>query len=233
MSMLPSTSKKLFASMLAVTMLTSVPLVGISQSASAQNTSKQEANVLAAKRLNNLLAKTQRMTANFTQNTAGANRGKASLAGGRTFSGKMSVERPNKFRWETTSPSEQLVIANANNMWVYDKDLAQVTKQNIGNQIGNTPALLLSGDHTKIADNFNISQPHGDKNYYVLTPKSANATFKDMSISFNGGKPVMMVLNDNLGQTTSIKFSNIKLNPKISKSQFNFVVPDGVDLIEQ
>ena len=52
-------------------------------------------------------------------------------------------------------------------------------------------------------------------------------------MSFSGGKPVMMVLNDSLGQTTTIKFSGIKMNPSIGSSQFKFTPPKGVDIINQ
>lgn len=198
-----------------------VPMITISQSANAAAAD----NLTAAKRLNTLLANTKSMSANFTQTTKGAKSG--------TFKGSMSVQRPNNFRWETKSPSEQLIVANGNTLWVYDKDLEQATKQSVDNQVGNTPALLLSGDPSKIDQNFKITQPYSTKNYYVLYPKSANANFKNLSISFNGGKPVMMVLNDSLGQTTSIKFSNIKLNPSLNSSQFKFTPPKGVDVINQ
>lgn len=175
--------------------------------------------------LNKLLAGTQSMSANFTQTTQGGKNSK--------FSGTMAVQRPNQFRWETKSPSEQLVVANGNTLWVYDKDLAQATRQATSNQVGETPALLLSGSPKQIADSFSIDQPNKDKNYYVLKPKSNNANFKNLSISFNGGRPVMMVLNDNLGQTTTIEFSNIKMNSTIAPSQFRFTPPAGVDVIEQ
>jgi outer membrane lipoprotein carrier protein len=118
-------------------------------------------------------------------------------------------------------------------MWVYDKDLEQATKQNVDSQVGNTPALLLSGDPSKIDKNFKITQPYANKNYYVLYPKSESASFKSLSMSFSGGKPVMMVLNDSLGQTTTIKFSGIKMNPSIGSSQFKFTPPKGVDIINQ
>lgn len=176
--------------------------------------------------LNKLLTNTKSMTANFSQTTKGSARTT-------TFSGKAALERPNKFRWETTSPAEQLIVANGSSMWVYDKDLAQATRQPTNNQVGDTPALLLSGNPQQIASSFNVSQPNADKNYYVLTPKSKSANFKNLSISFNGGRPVMMVLNDNLGQTTSIHFTNIQLNPKIAASQFTFSPPADVDVIEQ
>lgn len=179
-----------------------------------------------ANNLNNLLKNTQSMTANFSQTTKSSGKSQS-------FSGVMAVARGNKFRWDTKSPSEQLIVANGNTMWVYDKDLAQVTKQSVNNQMGDAPALLLSGDPAKITSNFAVSQPVAGKNYYVLKPKSSSANFKDLSISFNGGKPVMMVLNDNIGQTTTIKFTNISMNKKIPASQFSFTPPKGVDVISQ
>ena len=197
------------------------PMMALTQSATAAPAS----NLVAAQRLNKLLTNTKAMTANFSQTTKGANSG--------TFKGSMTVQRPNNFRWETTSPSEQLIVANGSSLWIYDKDLQQATKQAVDSQVGNTPALLLSGDPNKIDSNFKITQPYENKNYYVLYPKSDSASFKNLSISFSGGKPVMMVLNDTLGQTTSSAFSNIKLNPKISSSQFKFTPPKGVDIINQ
>lgn len=180
----------------------------------------------AINNLNKLLTNTRSMTANFSQTTKAGNRSS-------TFAGKMSVQRQNQFRWEIKTPAEQLIVANGNVLWVYDKDLNQATKQSTTNQVGDTPALLLSGNPSQISRNFTVSQPNAAKNYYVLTPKSANANFKNLAISFNGGRPVMMVLNDAIGQTTTIRFSNITLNQNISSNQFSFTPPAGVDVIEQ
>ena len=119
------------------------------------------------------------------------------------------------------------------NIWIYDKDLAQVTKQSFNSQFGDTPALLLSGNPNQISHSFKISQPNDQKNFYVLTPKTSSANFRDLSIAFNGGKPVMIVLNDNIGQTTTIKFTNININKKIAANQFSFIVPSGVEVINQ
>ena len=206
---------------LMTTLGVAAPMVAFTQTAQAAPAT----NLVAAQRLNKLLSNTKSMTANFTQTTKGASNG--------TFKGTMSVQRPNNFRWETTSPSEQLIVANGSSLWIFDKDLEQATKQSVDNQVGNTPALLLSGDPSKIDKNFKITQPYSTKNYYVLYPKSTSASFKSLSVSFSGGKPVMMVLNDTLGQTTSINFSNIKLNPTINSSQFKFTPPKGVDIINQ
>lgn len=220
-----TSKQKLMGGALTAVLMTSfgivAPMLAVTQTANAAAAD----SLTAAKRLNSLLTNTKSMTANFSQTTKGANSG--------TFSGAMSVQRPNNFRWETKSPSQQLIVANGSSMWIYDKDLQQATKQAVDSQLGNTPALLLSGDPSKIASNFKVTQPYDNKNYYVLYPKSGSASFKDLSLSFSGGKPVMMVLNDTLGQTTSIKFSGIKLNPSISSSQFKFTPPKGIDVINQ
>ena len=188
----------------------------------------------AASNLNRLLSNVKSMTANFSQSTAGTASNKGTLSSGnRNFLGTMSVQRPNKFRWQVDGAASQLIVANGNTLWVYDKDLNQATRQRVDSQVGDTPALLLSGDPSKIAANFKVTQPVSGKNYYVLYPKNSNSSFKSLGIAFNSGSPVMMVLNDNLGQTTSIKFSNIKRNGMINASQFNFTPAKGVDVINQ
>nr|WP_230655958.1 outer membrane lipoprotein chaperone LolA [Psychrobacter sp. I-STPA10] len=220
-------SKAILGSVLSASALFTIPMMVVSQTANAAAAD----NITAANRLNELLAKTKSMTANFSQTTQGAS--SASGAKNGTFSGSMSVQRPNQFRWETKVPAEQLIVGNSSRLWIYDKDIKQATRQNVDKQMGNTPALLLSGDPNKIADNFKITQPNTGKNYYVLYPKASDANFKSLAISFNKKKPVMMVLNDSLGQTTSIKFSNVKLNTNISSAQFAFTPPDGIDVISQ
>src|SRR5699024_4175941 len=63
-----------------------------------------------------------------------------------TSSGHMWVQRPRQFRWHATEPFEQLVVSDGNKVWIHDVDLEQVIERPLGNEIGETPALLLSGD---------------------------------------------------------------------------------------
>ncbi len=42
-----------------------------------------------------------------------------------------------------------------------------------------------------------------------------------------------MVLQDSLGQTTYVKFNNVKVNASIPASTFNFTPPKGTDIIDQ
>ena len=153
-----------------------------------------------------------------------------------TLTGVMQVKRPGQFRWETRSPMQQLIVANGRQVWLYDPDLKQATRQTLDQQIANTPALLLSGNVQQIAWSYRISQPQPGQAYFVLYPRPTgdqDSLFSSLALRFNGNVPSQMILTDTLGQQTSISFSQVRLNSSLSASIFNFVPPKGTDVIEQ
>jgi outer membrane lipoprotein carrier protein len=61
--------------------------------------------------------------------------------------GTFLFERPGKFRWTYTKPYEQLIVGDGRKVWVYDKDLNQVTVKALGDALGSSPAALLAGSN--------------------------------------------------------------------------------------
>lgn len=184
----------------------------------------------AAKALNARLTAVSSLQADFQQETLDARGSKQQV-----LQGKMSVKRPGYFRWDTTSPFPQLIIADGSRVWLYDPDLAQVTVQKMDKQVGNTPALLLSGDPSTITRSFDISQTgEGASEVYVLKPKAKDALFESLQVTFDG-KGVLqgMALKDSLGSRTLIRFGNVKLNPSLDRNLFKFRPPKGVDVINE
>ncbi|WP_139852791.1 outer membrane lipoprotein chaperone LolA [Acinetobacter pullicarnis] len=151
-----------------------------------------------------------------------------------TFVGEMKVERPGKFYWETKTPAKQTIVTSGKTVWIYDPDLQQAVRQTLDDQVANTPALLLSGNTAQIMQAYRVAQPDQSKTYYRLYPRVKDSAFQSLTISFGTNKaPNMMVLLDSLGQTTSIRFNNVKVNPSIPASVFNFTPPKGTDIINQ
>src|SRR5699024_1186734 len=150
-----------------------------------------------------------------------------------TSSGHMLIKRPRQFRWHAEEPFEQLVVSDGEVVWVYDVDLEQVLERPLGNEVGETPALLLSGDSSKIAQEFDVSEisHQGRQISCQLTPKNNEQLFDVLEISFKGAKPSAMRLEDSLGQKTSFEFINPKVNVAIDPSSFEFDIPEGVDVI--
>lgn len=183
----------------------------------------------------------QSLSADFSQTTTASSSKKNTSKNrptpqhmNQTFTGKMKVARPGKFYWETLSPAKQTIVTTGSTVWIYDPDLQQAVKQTLDAQISNTPALLLSGNAQQIMQAYDISQPDAKKTYYTLTPKSTDGAFERLYISFGANNtPTTMILQDSMGQTTQVKFSNVKLNPSLNPSLFNFSPPKGTDIIEQ
>ena len=212
------------------------PVVGSQVFAAPVAASAQQATSSLVQQLAGL----QRLTADFEQSTKTTNNKTVQKKGltaqhmNQTFKGVMKVERPRKFYWETTSPAKQTIVTTGKVVWIYDPDLQQAVRQSLDDQVANTPALLLSGNTSQIMDAYRVTQPDRSKLYYTLYPKQDDGAFQSLTISFGANKaPTLMILQDSLGQTTYVRFSNIKVNPAIPASVFNFEPPKGTDIIDQ
>ena len=216
--------------------ITLAPVVGSQVFAAPVAASAQQATSSLVQQLAGL----QRLTADFEQSTKTTNNKTVQKKGltaqhmNQTFKGVMKVERPGKFYWETTSPAKQTIVTTGKVVWIYDPDLQQAVRQSLDDQVANTPALLLSGNTNQIMQSYRVTQPDRSKLYYTLYPKQDDGAFQSLTISFGANKaPTLMILQDSLGQTTYVRFSNIKVNPAIPASVFNFEPPKGTDIIDQ
>ncbi|HEX4870247.1 MAG TPA: outer membrane lipoprotein chaperone LolA [Moraxellaceae bacterium] len=202
-----------------------VAVLGLALAALAQADEKAAASLV--KVLNGISG----MQATFSQQTVDG-KGRAQPA----QSGRMGVKRPGLFRWEVVKPAPQMVLTAGRTLWIYDPELMQATKQRLDAQVGNTPALLLSGDPRQLAASFEISELPGaaaGEQVFVLKPRGKDALFESMHVSFRGGQLVAMDLTDTLGQRTSIRFGDIRMNPAFAAGYFEFVPPKGTDIIDQ
>ncbi|QEY63406.1 outer membrane lipoprotein chaperone LolA [Metapseudomonas lalkuanensis] len=184
---------------------------------------------VAINRLTEMLNKAQTITGRFSQLT---------LDGSGTqlqeTSGELSLKRPGLFRWHTDAPMEQLLVSNGEKVWLYDPDLQQVTIQTLDQRLTHTPALLLSGDVSKISENFEITHKEGgDVVDFILKPKAKDTLFDTLRLSFRNGVINDMQLIDSVGQRTNILFLGIKMNQAIDAAQFNFQIPEGADVIQE
>jgi len=181
-----------------------------------------------ADNLKNILVKMQSMQATFEQFVITKTANNQS----QHITGKISLVRPNQFRWETETP-KQLIIANDKQVLIYDADLEQVTKQSVDfNQPGN-PAMLLSGSLDTLENIFGIKkiQMKGIGDWFLLTPKTPSNNYQWLKLHFVNNEIIAMYIMDNLGQQIEINFENVVTNAKIPLSVFVFKIPKNVDVI--
>lgn len=151
-------------------------------------------------------------------------------------SGTMALDRPGHFRWQTSKPLDQWLIADGKHVWVYDVDLEQVTVKPQDLELGGAAGLFLNGYNSKntIEKEFEVTfSRQKSLELYDLKAKSDKASFQRMKLGFINEQLIQIELFDQLGQHTEIHFSHIQTNIVLSKLLFQFKPPQDVDVVEQ
>ncbi len=148
--------------------------------------------------------------------------------------GVMQFSRPGKFRWDYQKPYEQVIVGDGSKLWIYDKDLNQVTVRKLDRALGASPAALLAGSNDLERD-FKLSNLGMDKglDWLEALPKSRETVFERVRMGFGKSGLEAMELRDQFGQTTVITFTDVERNPRIAADVFRFTPPQGADVISE
>lgn len=185
------------------------------------------ATAASTDRLKAFIEQTRSASADFSQTVLDRSGRKIQEA-----SGSLQFARPGKFRWTYIAPYEQLIVGDGTQLWIYDKDLNQVTARKLDDALGASPAALLAGDNA-IERNFDLTNA-GTKDgidWLDARPKNAETTFERIRMGFKGADLDTMELKDQFGQLTVIRFTDLKRNPTLSPELFKFTPPPGADVI--
>jgi outer membrane lipoprotein carrier protein len=147
-------------------------------------------------------------------------------------SGNFVFLRPGKFRWVYAKPTDQLIVGDGQRVWIYDRDLNQVTVRQLSSAIGSTPAALLAGS-SEVEAAFELSDA-GERDgleWMDAKPKERETGFERIRMGFGSGGIQAMELLDHFGQTTVLRFSALVRNPKVDPAEFRFDPPKGADVL--
>jgi len=146
--------------------------------------------------------------------------------------GTLRMQRPGKFHWDYVLPYPQSIISNGKKIWMYDSELEQVNVRAYDQVLASSPVNLLDKNQNLNVE-FNVqTMPFADQQYWLkLLPKNSESDFKEMLVGLLDGKIKTMRFIDNFNQTTQIEFEQLVVNPQFAKSQFEFVAPQGTDVL--
>jgi outer membrane lipoprotein carrier protein len=146
--------------------------------------------------------------------------------------GSFVFQRPGLFRWTYAKPVDQVIVGDGERVWIHDRDLNQVTVRKLSRALGSTPAALLAGS-ADIEKAFELSDA-GAKDgleWLEAKPREREAGFERVRMGFDAEGLRAMELVDHFSQTTMLRFSNLRRNPKVDKSEFRFEPPKGTDVL--
>lgn len=147
-------------------------------------------------------------------------------------SGSFQLSRPGQFRWSYDPPYEQLMVCDGQRIWNYEPDLQQATSRPAADVLRGTPAALLA-QRSLLGDSFRIVSGGRDGRSEIvrLTPRSGDSDFQAIELWLDDGVPQRMRLQDALGGTTDIRFSQVRTGVKLEAARFRFSPPPGVEVI--
>jgi outer membrane lipoprotein carrier protein len=188
------------------------------------------AQASALEQFKTFVSGTKSARGDFTQQQVRATPGKVAPVSTGTF----VFARPGKFVWTYQKPYEQLLQADGDMLYVFDKDLNQVTTRKLGNALGSSPAAILFGSND-LEKNFTLSEAgtHDGLEWLDAKSKNKDTSFEQISIGLKNGVPEAMDLKDAFGQTSKLRFTNFQRNPTLAANFFKFEVPKGADVSAQ
>jgi len=146
--------------------------------------------------------------------------------------GSFVFQRPGRFRWVYEKPADQVIVGDGQRVWIYDRQLNQVTVRKLATALGSTPAALLAGA-SGIEQAFALSDA-GEKDgleWMEARPREREAGFEHVRLGFDAHGLQAMELTDNFGQNTVLRFSKLERNPKVNAAEFRFEPPKGADVL--
>ncbi|MES2049204.1 MAG: outer membrane lipoprotein chaperone LolA [Pseudomonadota bacterium] len=186
----------------------------------------------ALEQFKSFVANTKSAKGEFSQQQIKIQEGKAKVS--KTALGNFMFARPGKFIWTYTKPYEQTLQTDGDQLYIYDKDLNQVTIKALGGALGASPAAILFGG-SELEKNFTLKEVgvKQDLEWLEAIPKTKDSQFEHIGIGMKDGLPVALELRDSFGQISLVTLKGVERNPVFKADQFKFIVPNGADVFRQ
>lgn len=198
--------------------------------------------------LRNFVKDVQSGRANFTQVVTSPDGKKT-----RKSTGTLEFQRPNKFRFAYAGPTEQLIVGDGKQVWLYDTDLNQVTVRPMSDAIGASPAALLAGG--SLDKDFTLSnvvaasassssaatatstptQATSSLEWVEALPRHKEGQFQSVRVGFSksNGQLAALEILDSFGQRSRLDFAQFEPKVALPATRFTFTPPAGADVLKQ
>lgn len=157
------------------------------------------------------------------------------------------------FNWQYQEPSEQEIVSDGRTMWVYLPESRQVIESDLtlANRGGAVNPVTFLGGLGNLSRDFSISyaipNTDSDGNYILeLRPKQSSPLIRNLQIVVDRDAaqeqvnprgqvyfPILStIVTDPNDNQTIIEFSNIRVNRGLSRADFRFIQPPGVEVVK-
>jgi outer membrane lipoprotein carrier protein len=150
--------------------------------------------------------------------------------------GKVTVKKPSRMHWTYTAPEKKEFVSDGVKIYSYIPQDRQVIVSSVPpNDEARTPALFLAGKGDIVRD---FAATYADPTLpgtvaLKLTPRRNEPDYEYLVVAVDPASLQIRALTtrDRQGGDSTLIFSNLKENQRISDKEFAFRIPRGVDVI--
>lgn len=150
-------------------------------------------------------------------------------------SGVVYYRRPGKMRWEFGMPEKDLIVSDGTKLYNYQPDLSQVVEIPIKQAFRSSAATAFLLGMGNLKRDFKVSEPAeasaGDLIHLKLVPRGGGDSIQ-LGLDPKTYDIVTLRIADQLGNVTSLKFSDIQNGVALDPRLFAFKAPAGVDIVQ-
>jgi outer membrane lipoprotein carrier protein len=154
--------------------------------------------------------------------------------------GKVFFKNPKNMLWEYTKPKGKKLVINSQKAWLYLSKEKVVYTQKSESIFQSKFLINFFSGSGKLKNDFIIkyAEPKAydkDGNYMlVLTPREKTAACNSVKLTIdkNNFYILQISFDDVMGNSTTLKFSNISINTGLAQKMFQFKPPAGVEVFE-
>ena len=154
--------------------------------------------------------------------------------------GRVFFKNPKNMLWDYTKPKGKKLVINSQKSWLYLAGEKVVYTQKSENIFQSKTLISFFSGSGKLKDDFIIkyAEPKAlDKNgNYLLAliprEKTAACNLVKLSVDKNNFNILQVSFDDVMGNSTTLKFSNISINTGLAQKIFQFKPPAGVQVFQ-
>lgn len=171
------------------------------------------------------------VSADFTQEVFSKGFAKPQASGGKVY-----LKKPGKMKWIYSEGAKDALVSNGAVVWFYQSDLNQVVERPVGASASGISTDFLSGVGN-IKKDFTPRLENGNSAVKIveLTPIAPQQGLKRLFLTIDAktGIVVKTAVEDHYGNKTVVSLKNVKLNPSIKDSFFDYNAPKGASVLKQ
>ncbi len=149
--------------------------------------------------------------------------------------GTVSVKKPGQMRWVYVKPEKKEFVSDGRKMYLYIPQDRQVVVSDVNTDASSTSSLFLAGkgDISRDFTAAYMDSPVAGTLALKLTPRRRQPDYDYLVVAID---PVSLqirglVTRDTQGGDSTLTFTNLKENQRISDKVFEFRIPRGVDVV--